>query len=1471
MTTATATNDPHAHIRHVFCDLLLPDFFVCAVAHACSTSSATTVHLVARIVDTTALFTKTAITTRRSDRSASILGALTFLARFTAWTGHPRTRVFLTKPVHATLITRTRRTRLFAAAALRIAELACCAGFGVARIVFAYGLSTKLRRRAILFGITSGCNARCVDTDTIARALGIDLTRSPAHTLAFLTSRGSGAFQIFTWIIHATAHLADTACFALIAVGDTLVWNARTASADLVAFASDPRARIGFALPIQTELLFGAEDPRACCDTISRTADLILRTILPDTRVFHTLSIDAQFALSAICGGCARSGDTSAFNADLRTTALFVKLTPLRNALSIDTDLARGGASDAKTRIIHTSVAWGIADATVTANTRVCAIAFLAFSSDTNFTDSARRRCTRIRDASAIDAALALGTRHAATAFYALVVRRTAELIRAAWRAVRRRTKLWFANSFDATLRLGAVARVALGWLTDPLETDIHIRAIDIDLASGDIHTLTKNTALVGGIGALHLEAWIFDTSALDRTGPTKTTRHAVARVRGTLGCAGRGVADLIGLASKARCLARIFTAHSVSTSLIGAALHSRTRLKAGSIGRTADFASSTGLAFAGIRQTSAFFTEIILIEARLCLGRTDRHKAAALRVCAKDTDPIVLAIDIDTTSLTGGRLKGLGVAKRRSSAVTDLDFKRGGFAFFAWGGGPSDLSCLRIDGRPGGGLLEFPCMRVACIGVAHSGRVSEGLTRESIGWRRRRDLGWIVARCGQDTHLPTAFGAETLAVAKLDLKVKGFPDIVGSGGPFNLACVGIDGGSGRKRVAFPCVRLVRIGIDDKRLELISLVGVGPCLRSAAHLGRFAFVSNANFPDTFGASPTTVTNLHLKSEVFSDIVGSGRPVEFSCLGINGRTARPLVQFPSVRISDVWIDDFGFVGVRTALSSVVGRRTVDDRRSVGDTADFDAPAELCARVFVVADFDLEGDGLSSIAWIRRPVKFSCLRIDGCAARPLVQFPSMFVACVGVLDFGFEGIGYTRSRLVAWDALDAWGLISCAHPRIPRLLHACALGIADFDFPRKLFAIVACARRPCDLACFGIDRGSCGFLIQLPCQNIRVRIRGLGFVAVGQASTRTCGRGGGDLWGTIRIDHQDLPALGCAIACAIANSHLKLELFSDIASAWHPCDLTCFGIDGCARRSFAEFPCVCICCVRIPNRRLVRVAFVFFCAGLWCSDNLWQLISCANADFPCLFSAKVGAIAHFDLKFEFFPCIARAGRPFDLASLGIDGGPCRQACALPSVGLVRIGIHHTWLVSIRLCSGGCLFGYALDLWGRGCGAFGRFVDLTVAIVVFAITLRLNRLIIGALSAIRSRITVLPTIRPIAPLFCAATHALLFGTQRSREVFVDLAVAIVVFAIALGLDGLVIGTLGGVFCCATRLPAIHTITSLLGPAAYALLIRTQRRIQVVIDLSIAIVIFSVTNLRLFGSIACASPPFPRSIAGL
>lgn len=373
----------------------------------------------------------------------------------------------------------------------------------------------------------------------------------------------------------------------------------------------------------------------------------------------------------------------------------------------------------------------------MTANTGVCAIAFLALSSHTNFTDSTRHRCTRIRDASTIDAALALSARHAAAAFYALVVRRAAKLLRAAWRAVGCGTKLWLANGFHAALCLGAIAGVALGWLADPLEADVRIWAVDIDLTSGDIHTLAKNTALVVGIGALHLEAWIFGASALDRADPTKTARHTVARIRGTLWRAGRGVADLIGLAGKARCLARIFTAHSVSTGLIGVALHSRTRLKAYPIGRTAGFASRTGLTFTRIRQTSAFFAEIILIEARLRSRRTDRHKATTLGVCAKDADLIVLAIDIDPTSLAGSGLECLGVAKRRSSAVTDLDFKCGGFAFFAWGGSPSDLSCLRIDGRPGGSLLELPSVGVACIGVAHDRGVREGLSCESIArWR---------------------------------------------------------------------------------------------------------------------------------------------------------------------------------------------------------------------------------------------------------------------------------------------------------------------------------------------------------------------------------------------------------------------------------------------------------------------------------------------------------------------------------------------------------------------------------------------------------------------------------------------------------------------------------------------------------------------------------------------------------------
>ena len=145
----------------------------------------------------------------------------------------------------------------------------------------------------------------------------------------------------------------------------------------------------------------------------------------------------------------------------------------------------------------------------------------------------------------------------------------------------------------------------------------------------------------------------------------------------------------------------------------------------------------------------------------------------------------------------------------------------------------------------------------------------------------------------------------------------------------------------------------------------------------------------------------------------------------------------------------------------------------------------------------------------------------------------------------------------------------------------------------------------------------------------------------------------------------------------------------------------------------------------------------------------------------------------------------------------------------------------------------------------------GAIGgneSIVDLAVAIVVFAVALGLDSLVIGILSGIRSGITIFPATCPCAALFGSDARALLFRAKRRSQVVVDLAVAIVVFAVALGLDSLVICVMSGVFGVCAIFPTTRSPASLFGSAAHALLFRAKRCGQVVVDLAVAIVVFAI-----------------------
>ena len=120
-----------------------------------------------------------------------------------------------------------------------------------------------------------------------------------------------------------------------------------------------------------------------------------------------------------------------------------------------------------------------------------------------------------------------------------------------------------------------------------------------------------------------------------------------------------------------------------------------------------------------------------------------------------------------------------------------------------------------------------------------------------------------------------------------------------------------------------------------------------------------------------------------------------------------------------------------------------------------------------------------------------------------------------------------------------------------------------------------------------------------------------------------------------------------------------------------------------------------------------------------------------------------------------------------------------------------------------------------------------------------------------------------TIFPTCRACADLSRTAAYTLLLRAKRSRQVVVDPTIAIVVFAVALGFCGFIIRRVRRIIGTCTSPPTTRAPASLFRPAACALLIRAVGRNKVVVDLAVAIVVFAIAYFGLFDGIARTGPP--------
>lgn len=170
--------------------------------------------------------------------------------------------------------------------------------------------------------------------------------------------------------------------------------------------------------------------------------------------------------------------------------------------------------------------------------------------------------------------------------------------------------------------------------------------------------------------------------------------------------------------------------------------------------------------------------------------------------------------------------------------------------------------------------------------------------------------------------------------------------------------------------------------------------------------------------------------------------------------------------------------------------------------------------------------------------------------------------------------------------------------------------------------------------------------------------------------------------------------------------VAHFYPPFDVFSCIVGGWRPCDLSCGGIDGCARRSdictcriFRKSPCQGAIRVGIGRRR--RVAEILAHKGFFRgrTGDHRRLIGACHGNCPLLrhTSGGRGVVAHFYLDLTRTGlCIRSIGRPCHFACIWINANTRRAAFFRPRQFVVWIGV------------GGCRFvivwdAFAPAAWG------------------------------------------------------------------------------------------------------------------------------------------------------------------------
>jgi hypothetical protein len=122
--------------------------------------------------------------------------------------------------------------------------------------------------------------------------------------------------------------------------------------------------------------------------------------------------------------------------------------------------------------------------------------------------------------------------------------------------------------------------------------------------------------------------------------------------------------------------------------------------------------------------------------------------------------------------------------------------------------------------------------------------------------------------------------------------------------------------------------------------------------------------------------------------------------------------------------------------------------------------------------------------------------------------------------------------------------------------------------------------------------------------------------------------------------------------------------------------------------------------------------------------------------------------------------------------------------------------------------------------------------------------------------------------PTILSIAHFGRTGTHTELFLAFGRNELVVDLTITIIIESITQSFFAFILFEHNLVVCGSTGSPALRSFASLHRLRATAGLLGARLGCEVIIDLTIAIVIFAVTRLCLRNHFTCASLPFATII---